>query len=143
MWARLRGAAIRPGKNYRRKTLTNASKYLQSKLAKQGYLNAHVKLSGAEYIAATNRADIHFDVDTGPVINVKIEGAHLWSWTRKSLLPVYQGIGVDDEVVQEGNQYLVSYFQSKGYFDAKAESHFQPVPFRRYHRVPNCEGEKT
>ncbi|MGA8289473.1 MAG: POTRA domain-containing protein, partial [Acidobacteriaceae bacterium] len=128
LWARLRGAAIRPGKNYRRKTLTNASKYLQSKLAEHGYLNAHVKLSGAEYIAATNRADIHFDVDTGPVIHVKIEGAHLWSWTRKSLLPVYQGIGVDDGVVQEGNQYLVSYFQSKGYFDAKAESHFQPSP---------------
>ena len=128
LWARLRGAAIRPGKNYRRKTLTNASKYLQSKLAEHGYLNAHVKLSGAEYIAATNRADIHFDVDTGPVIHVKIEGAHLWSWTRKSLLPVYQGIGVDDGVVQEGNQYLVSYFQSKGYFDAKVESHFQSSP---------------
>ena len=95
LWARLRGVAIRPGKNYRRKTLTKASRYLQKKLAKQGYLNAHVKLSGAEYIAATNRADIHFLINTGPVIHVKIEGAHLWSWTRKSLLPVYQGIGVD------------------------------------------------
>ena len=123
-WARLRGAAIRPGKNYRRKTLTNASQYLQKKLAKQDYLNAHVKLSGAEYIAATNRADIHFDVDTGPVIRVKVEGAHLWSWTRKSLLPVYQGIGVDQEVVQEGDKYLISYFQSKGYFDAKVQSSF-------------------
>lgn len=128
LWARLRGAAIRPGKNYRRKTLTNASQYLRKKLANNGYLNAHVKLSGAEYIAATNRADIHFDIDTGPVIHVKIEGAHLWSWTRKSLLPVYQGIGVDDEVVQEGNRYLVSYFQSKGYFDAKVESHLQNSP---------------
>ena len=127
-WARLRGAAIRPGKNYRRKTLTNATQYLQNKLAKQGSLNAHVKLSGAEYIAATNRADIHFDIDTGPVIKVNIEGAHLWSWTRKSLLPVYQGIGVNDEVVQEGNRYLISYFQSKGYFDAKVESHFQESP---------------
>ena len=125
LWARLRGAAIRPGKNYRRKTLTNASQYLQTKLARQDYLNAHVKLSGAEYIADTNRADIHFDIDTGRVIHVKIEGAHLWSWTRKALLPVYQGIGVDDEVVQEGNRYLISYFQSKGYFDAQVKSHLQ------------------
>lgn len=128
LWARLRGAAIRPTKNYRRKTLTNATQYLQNKLAKQGYLNARVKLAGAEYNAVTNRADIHFNIDTGPVISVKIEGAHLWSWTRKSLLPIYQGIGVDDEVVQEGNQYLVSYFQAKGYFDAKVESHFQESP---------------
>ncbi|MES2221060.1 MAG: POTRA domain-containing protein [Acidobacteriota bacterium] len=124
-WARLRGAAIRPGKNYRRKTLTKAAQYLQKKLASQGYLNAQVKLAGAEYIAAANRANIHFNVDTGPIIHVKIEGAHLWSWTRKSLLPVYQGIGVDGEVVQEGNRSLISYFQSKGYFDAKVESHFE------------------
>ncbi|HET9100910.1 MAG TPA: POTRA domain-containing protein, partial [Acidobacteriaceae bacterium] len=125
LWARLRGAAIRPGKNYRRKTLTNASRYLQKQLVKQGYLNAHVKLSGAEYIAGSNRANIHFHVHTGPVIHVKIEGAHLWSWKRKSLLPVYQGVGVDRELVQEGNRYLISYFQSKGYFNAKVESHFQ------------------
>jgi len=128
LWARFRRAAIRPGKNYRSKTLTNASRYLQKTLNKQGYLNAHVKLSGAEYIPATNRADIRFDVHTGPVIHVKIDGAHLWSWTRKSLLPVYQGIGVDREVVQEGNRYLVSYFQSKGYFDTKVETHFQKLP---------------
>jgi outer membrane protein insertion porin family len=126
--ARLRGAAIRPGKNYRRKTLTNAAQYLQNKLTKQGYLNARVKLAGAEYNIATNRANIHFNVDTGSVISVKIEGAHLWSWTRKSLLPIYQGIGVDDEVVQEGNQYLVSYFQAKGYFDSKVESRLQESP---------------
>ncbi len=124
-WARLHGAAIRPGKNYRRKTLTNASQYLQNKLVKQSYLGAHVKLLGAEYIAASNFANIHFDVDPGPITNVKVEGAHLWSWTRKSLLPVYQGVGVDDEVAQEGNRYLISYFQSKGYFDAKVISHFQ------------------
>jgi outer membrane protein insertion porin family len=124
-WARLRGAAIRPGKNYRRKTLTNATQFLQNKLAKQGYLNAHVKLAGAEYNSTTNRADIHFDIQTGPVVSVKIEGAHLWSWTRKSLLPIYQGIGADEEVVQEGTPYLLSYFQSKGYFDVKVDAQFR------------------
>ncbi len=124
-WARLRGSAIRPGKNYRLKTITNAANYLQRALEKQGWLAAQVQLTGAEYIAATNRADIHFDVHTGPIIHVKIEGAHLWSWTRKSLLPVYQGVGVDRELVQEGNQALASYFQSKGYFDVKVDSKFQ------------------
>ncbi len=123
--ARLRGAAIRPGKSYRFKTLANASRYLQGKLAKQGWLAARVELTGAEYHAATNRADISFHVDTGPKINVKIEGAHLWSWDRKSLLPVYQGVGVDPELVQEGSQALASYFQGKGYFDVTVNSHFQ------------------
>jgi len=122
--ARLRGAAIRPGKNYRRATLTNATKYLQKRLEKQGKLAAQVKLAGAAYTADTNRADIHFDVQAGPTVHVQVKGAHLWSWTRKSLLPVYQGIGVDPELVQEGRQALVSYFQNKGFFDVDVDSQF-------------------
>ncbi len=122
--ARVRGAAIRPGKNYRRATLNNAQKYLQNGLEKRGKLAAQVKLAGAAYTADTNRADIHFDVQAGPTINVEVKGAHLWSWTRKSLLPVYQGVGVDPELVQEGREALVSYFQRKGLFDVDVDSQF-------------------
>lgn len=128
LWARFRGSAIRPGKSYRHKTLTNATQYLENKLAKQGYLAAKVHLTGAEYHAAANRADIHFDIQPGPLIHVKIEGAHLWSWTRKSLLPIYQGVGVDPELVHEGDQYLASYFQGKGYFNVKVTSRFEKSP---------------
>ena len=81
-----------------------------------------MKLSGAEYHADTNRADIHFTLNPGARTSVQIAGAHLWSWTKKALLPEYQGIGVDDESVQEGQKALVSYFQAKGFFDTKVES---------------------
>src|ERR1700722_18284395 len=117
MTARVRGAAIRPGKNYRRATLTNAQQYLQKREEKKGKLAAQVKLAGAAYNAETNRADIHFDLQPGPTINVEVKGAHLWSWTKKSLLPVYQGVGADPELVQEGRVALVSYFQKKGFFE--------------------------
>ena len=122
--ARVRGAAIRPGKNYRRQTLTNAQQYLQKGLEKKDKLAAQVKLSGAAYTAETNRADIDFDVKAGPTIHVQVKGAHLWSWTKKSLLPVYQGVGVDPELVQEGREALVSYFQKKGFFDVDVDSQF-------------------
>jgi outer membrane protein insertion porin family len=122
--ARLRGAAIRPGKNYRRSTLNNAQKYLQKRLEKREKLSAQVKLAGAAYTADTNRADIHFDVKAGPTIHVEVKGAHLWSWTKKSLLPVYQGVGVDPELVAEGREALVSYFQKKGFFDVTVDSQF-------------------
>ena len=125
LFARIRGAGIRTGKNYSRTTLTKATQYLQSTLEKKGRLAAQVKLVGADYHASTNRADIHFDIQTGPLIHVQIKGAHLWSWTRKSLLPVYQGVGVDPELVQEGRQALISYFQAKGYLDVKVDAHFQ------------------
>ncbi len=91
---------------------------------RRGKLDAQVKLAGAAYTAETNRADIHFDVQTGPTIHVQVKGAHLWSWTRKSLLPVYQGVGVDPELVQEGRQALVSYFQKKGFFEVNVDSEF-------------------
>ena len=122
--ARVRGAAIRPGKNYRRATLNNAQQYLQKREEKKGKLAAQVKLAGAAYNAETNRADIHYDLETGPTINVEVKGAHLWSWTKKSLLPVYQGVGADPELVQEGRAALVSYFQKKGFFDVNVDSDF-------------------
>lgn len=123
--ARIHGAAIRPGKPYRRSTLTKATQYLQKSLEKQGYLGAQVKLSGAEYEGAENRADIYFAANPGALTHVDIRGSHLWSWTRKSLLPIYQGVGVDEETVQEGRQALISYFQSKGFFDVEVKSQFE------------------
>ncbi len=117
--ARARGAAIRIGKTYNRSTLNKASNYIQSRLAKEGFLAAQVKVLGAEYHADTNRADVHFSVNTGAKTNLQIAGAHLWPWTKKTLLPEYQGVGVDEETLQEGQQALISYYQAKGYFDVK------------------------
>jgi outer membrane protein insertion porin family len=120
--ARVRGAATRPGRIYHYSTLTKATKYLQSQLEKTGRLGAQVTLAGAEYHADTNRADIHFTVQPGTFSTVTIRGAHVWNWTRKALLPVYQGVGVDEESVEEGRQALISHFQAKGYFDAKVDA---------------------
>jgi outer membrane protein insertion porin family len=120
--AHTRGAAIRRGKTYNLSTLNKATQYLQSTLQNEGLLSAQVKLSGAEYHADTNHADIHFAINTGPKTHVIIAGAHLWPWTKQSLLPVYQGVGADEETVREGEQALVSYFQAKGYFDTRVNS---------------------
>ena len=120
--ARARGAAIRKGKTYNRATLNRATSYLQSRLQTEGFLAAQIKLEGAEYHAETNRADIHFNVQPGMKTEVQIVGAHLWSWTKKALLPEYQGVGVDEETVQEGERALVTHYQSKGYFDVNVTS---------------------
>jgi outer membrane protein insertion porin family len=119
--ARLKGSDIRKGKTYRLPRLQSATQYLTNSLIKEDLLNATVKLVGANYDPETNRADIAFHVDEGPVIKVKVEGAHLWSWTKHKLLPVYQQVGVDDEIIQEGRRNLISNFQQKGYFDAAVD----------------------
>lgn len=122
VWARVRGAAIRHGKTYHYEAVTRAQHYLQHLMEAKGLLSAQVVLSGAQYNPATNQASIHFKMIPGTPTHVRFEGAHLWSWTRKSLLPFYQGVGVDPETVEEGRQALISYFQGKGYFDAAVQS---------------------
>lgn len=123
--ARLKGAAIRPGKTYNLKSVTKATQYLADSLGKAGYLGAQVKLVGADYSPDTNRANVIYDVNPGPIIHIKVAGVHLWPWNRRKLLPVYQEAGVDPELIQEGRQNLISYLQSKGYFDAKVQSNVE------------------
>ena len=126
--ARLRNSAIRKGKTYSLKTLQNATDYLQNSLMSKDHLDAKVKLISANYNAANNHADITFNVQAGPLVHVKVQGAHVWSWTKKKLLPVYQQVGIDPEIIQEGRTNLTSHFQSKGYFDAKVNVTTQKQP---------------
>ena len=126
--ARLRNSAIRTGKTYSLKTLQNATNYLQSSLMSKDHLDAKVKLISANYDASNNHANITFNVQSGPFIHVKVEGAHVWSRTKKKLLPVYQEVGIDPEIIQEGRKNLVSHFQSKGFFDAKVNVTTQTQP---------------
>jgi outer membrane protein assembly factor BamA len=116
--ARLRGTAIRPGKTYSLQTVQKAPLFLEARLISKDYFGSRVQLSNAEYDRSTNRADLSFKVTVGPRVHVSIQGAHVWSWTRRKLLPIYEQAGLDPELIQEGRQNLISYFQSKGYFDA-------------------------
>lgn len=120
--ARLRSAAIREGKTYKLKTIQNATQYLTNALVKEGYLDAKVRMTGADYSPQSNRANLMYDITSGPIIHIKVSGAHLWSWDRKKLLPVYEHAGVDPELIQEGRTNLISYFQAKGYFNAAVAS---------------------
>jgi outer membrane protein insertion porin family len=126
--ARLRQSSIRPGKSYSFKTLQNATNYLNTALIKQGFLAAQVKLLGAEYDSHTNRADISFNVNTGPKVRATVQGTHLWSWTKNKLLPIYQQAGVNPEIIQEGRQNLLSYLQKKGFFEANVTADVQKQP---------------
>ena len=124
--ARVRGSAIRQGRSYSLKTIQNATQYLEGQLINHNYLGSRVQLAGAEYDAATHRADIRFEVTPGALAYVKVEGAHLWGHTRKKLLPIYQIAGLDHELIQESRENLISHFQTKGYFDVAVQSDVEP-----------------
>jgi len=125
LMAWLKSSSIKEGKTYSRKRLQNATQYLESTLMDQDHLAARVKLIGAEYDPATNRADVTFHVEEGPLVQAEVKGTHLWSWTKHRLLPIYQQNGLDPELIQEGRQNLLAYLQKKGYFDAKVDTRVQ------------------
>jgi outer membrane protein assembly factor BamA len=147
--ARLREAAVRRGKSYSWRTLQKATQYLESKLIQANYLGSRAQIAGADYDPATNRADVHFKITLGRLAHVKVEGAHLWSRTRRKLLPMYEQAGLDPEIIQEGRDNLASYFQKKGYFDVTVNAETQQsgtsenivyhVIKRRRHRVASVQ----
>src|SRR5262249_37235856 len=119
--ARVRMAAIRPGRNFSFRTLQNATRSLESRLIRNQYLGARVRLAGANYNPTTNRADITFNVQAGPKVWVDLEGAHLSRSSRRRLLPVYQQNGVTPEAIEDGRQNLLNHFRNKRYFDAQVD----------------------
>ena len=107
------------------KTLQNATRRLESRLVRNQYLGARVRLAGANYDPDTNRADVVFNVQAGPKVQVDVAGAHLSRSDRRRLLPIYQQNGLTPEVIQEGRQNLLDHFRKKGYFDAQVEVEVQ------------------
>jgi outer membrane protein assembly factor BamA len=126
--ARLRGAYLKNGTTYTYKKLQTATSYLQRELSKDRHLTAQVNLVSANYHLETNFADVTFQVTPGPETKLEITGAHLRSWTRKRLIPIYQEKTFNSELIDEGQRNLTSYFQSKGYFDAKVTTEINRQP---------------
>ncbi len=126
--ARMKGDSLREGKTYSYGRLQKATSYMQSQLAKQDYLAANVKLVGAEYNPANNRADITFHIEVGPTVKITTTGAHMWNSTVRKLVPIYAAQAVNDELIREGQQNILSYWQKKGYFDAKVDVQQNKMP---------------
>ena len=78
--------------------------------------------------------DVSFKVDIGPVVSVRTTGARLSSLPflsgrqEKKLIPIYSEGTIDRDLVREGQQNLIEYFQKKGYFDVEVKTNYQRQP---------------
>src|SRR5215469_7969163 len=122
--AKLKGAALTSRDTYSQERLKKSIDYLRSSLQRSGHLIPDVRLTSSSYDSETNRADVTFTVQPGPIVSIRVTGAKLSKKALKRLIPVYQENSIDPELVAEGERNLVNYFQSKSYFDAKVASHF-------------------
>ena len=129
--ARFTGGLLKPGKPYSPERIASATKLIKSSLASQHRLASKVNEVPPQYHADTNRVDVAFKVDVGPVVLIRATGARLSripfmsGRLMKKLIPVYSEHAIDNDLVQEGQQNLIDYFQKKGFYDVKVDADFQ------------------
>lgn len=134
--ARLNGALLKPGKTYNPTRLNAASSLIKKTLTKQHRLSSTVRENPPEYDAHTNRVAVSFTVDPGPLVMIRTVGARLTlipflaGRQMKKLIPIYSEGTIDRDLVEEGQNNLVDYFQKKGFFDAKVTTQFDKGPDR-------------
>lgn len=134
--ARLTGALLKSGKTYTPDRIKAATKLLKRSLAKEQRLASKVHENQPIYHPETNRADVSFTIEEGPVVTVRTTGAKisripLMSARKlKTLVPIFSEGTIDRDLVQEGQQNLVDYFQKKGFFDVNVKVNFQHVSDR-------------
>jgi outer membrane protein assembly factor BamA len=132
--ARLSGGLLKAGKPYTPERVKAATTLMKRTLTQQHRLASSVKENPPKYNASTNRVDVSFSVQVGPVVTIRAEGARLsmipWLAGRqmKKLIPVYSEGTIDRELVEEGQRNLTEFFQKKGFSDVKVTTDFQKKP---------------
>jgi len=132
--ARLSGGCLKPGKVYDRERISAATTLLKKALAKQHRLAAKVHENPPAYHPETNRVDVSFQIEVGPVVTVRTLGARLshipflGGREMKRLVPIYSEGTIDQDLVDEGQRNLTDYFQKKGFADVKVTSSIQNQP---------------
>ena len=96
---------------------TRALQRLRKRFQKQDRLEAQVTMTQRIYHPETNRLDYTFEINRGPVVDVKVEGAKLRPGLVKKFVPVFEESAVDEDLLNEGARNIRDYFQSKGFFD--------------------------
>ncbi len=129
--ARFTGALLKPGKPYTPARIKAAIKAMKRSLRQQHRLASTVTELPPQYHTETNRVDVSFKIETGPVVIIRTTGARLSSIPfmssreMKRLIPIYSEGAIDSDLVQEGQNNLVDYFQKKGFFDVKVTTDFE------------------
>lgn len=97
------------------------------------FLLAKVELTKLEYHSDTNTVTPTLEIEAGPRVEVRVEGVRLSKGKRRQLLPIYQELAVDKDLLNEGIRNLTDYYESDGYFDAVAS----------YDQTKSPNGEQT
>jgi len=94
--------------------------------ARQDYLLNRISLTGIEYIDRGRRVRPVVEINLGPKVQIRAEGAGLSKGKLRQLVPAFQEQAVDRDLLVEGARNISSYFQAQGYF--RAQVSFDTLP---------------
>lgn len=92
---------------------------LRSHYLKRDHLLAGVRLTGLDYDETAHTVRPLLEINAGPRVYIRTDGAKVGKGTLRELVPIFQERTIDTELLMEGRENLVEYFQARGYFDAK------------------------
>ena len=95
---------------------------LRKKYQNSDRLESQVSVVDRNYHLDTNRLDYVFDINRGPIVDVRIEGVHLRRGLIRKYVPIYEEGALDEDLLSEGRRNLRDYFQTKGFFDTQVAS---------------------
>lgn len=101
--------------------LQNGIENIRSWYPKHNHLLAQVRLINLDYHAYADTVTPVLSIDPGPPVLVSVRGAKLSAGKLRGLLPIYQEHSLDHDLLKEGSQDLVSYFETRGYIDTTAD----------------------
>jgi outer membrane protein insertion porin family len=109
---------MEPGKRVRGDLLQRAVARLRKRYVKQRRLRAQLTVGVPVFHPENNTVDYAFEVERGPVLDIRAEGISLSRSKLKRYVPVYEENAVDEDLLNEGRRNLRDYLQGQGYFDA-------------------------
>ncbi|PYX09130.1 MAG: hypothetical protein DMG88_07465 [Acidobacteria bacterium] len=127
-------SSLKTGRPYSPARIKAATGLLKRHLANEHRLASQVKVLPPQYHPETNRADLTINVQPGPIVLLRMNGARLSiipfvsGRRQKKLIPIYEEGTIDRDLVNEGQRNLINFFQEKGYFDVQVKTEFQRQP---------------
>jgi outer membrane protein insertion porin family len=114
-------AHLHPGDTLSSQKVSDAIERIRKRYQKHDRWLAQVTVANKTYDRVRNAVDYTFAIEVGPRVDIRAEGFHISNATLRRNVPVYEEHALDDDLLNEGRRNLLSYMESRGYFDAKVE----------------------
>lgn len=121
-------AHMHPGDPVTAQTISNAIENIHKAYQKRSRWLAQVQVASEQFQAHRNVVDYVLQIDAGPLVQIDVEGFRMSRGTIEKNVPVYEEGALDEDLLNEGRRNLLSYMESRGYFDASVTLKKQSDP---------------